>query len=406
MRSTRVGLVCGYFDPVRDGVADYTRRLAAHLRAAGLDAVVCTTEGWAQAHGEGAVGVTSRWDLFGMVTAARALRRLDVDVLHVQFAPSVYAGSRAVGLLPLLLPRRMRLVVTLHEYGVWSRQGVAARARAALWGALERRGLVDRETLLLMPRAAEVLVSSPEHQEVLRARFGQRAPRSVEVPIGLNVEVGGIGSATVRSDVRRALAAGPAAPLVVFFGFLHPEKALDRLITAVAALRDEHPGVHLLLIGGAASHSVPRSAGHRLRRDLERVADDCGMRGQVHITGYLPGPELSRLLSAADVAAFALNDGVTRKSGSLLTAFAAGVPVVATARAGVVTQPTEMGGVLRVPPRDSAALTAALRQVLGDPALAARLRSAGEAAAAQQSWDAIVAAHTDVYAAAVAAARG
>ena len=50
----------------------------------------------------------------------------------------------------------------------------------------------------------------------------------------------------------------------------------------------------------------------------------CGMRDQVHFTGYLPAAEVSRLLQAADAAAFPFNSGVTRKSGSLLTALAAG----------------------------------------------------------------------------------
>ena len=402
MRSTRVGLVCGYLDPVRDGVADYTRRLAGHLRAAGVDAVLCTTHALAAAHGEGAVGVTGRWDLPGVLTAARALRRLDLDLVHVQFAPSVYGGSRAVGLLPLLLPQR--LVVTLHEYGVWAGQGYAAGVRSALWGSLERSGLVDRETLLLAPWAACCLVPAREHHDVLHARFGRRAPRSVEVPIGLNVELVSDQSATVRADVRRALGAQPSSPLVVFFGFLHPEKALDRLITAVADMKADHPDAQLLLIGGAESHSVPPAAARTLRSQLDQVAAGCRMQERVHFTGYLPDHEISRLLHAADVAAFPLNDGVTRKSGSLLTALEAGVPVVATAPAGEVSQPTEVGSVLRIPPRDTAALTAALRRVLGDPALAERLRSAGAEAAGRQTWNAIAAAHADVYAAAMAAA--
>src|SRR4029079_1564944 len=87
-----------------------------------------------------------------VVAAARVLRRLDVDVVHVQFAPSAFGFSRAVGLLPLFLPRRMRLVVTLHEYGVWSAHGRGGRGRAALWSALEARGWLDRETLILAYR--------------------------------------------------------------------------------------------------------------------------------------------------------------------------------------------------------------------------------------------------------------
>jgi len=406
MSGTRVGLVCGYLDPTRDGVADYTRRLAVHLRPTGLEPLVVTTYERARAAGEGAVGVTERWDVRGVAAAAQALRRLDLDLVHLQFAPSVFGSSRAVGLLPLFLPTRIPLIVTLHEYGVWSGHGRGRRVRSALWSAAERRGYADRETLLLTAWAAYLLVPSPEHLDVLRGRFPRQAPATLEVPIGLNIEVATGDQAQARADVRRELSAAPDAPLVVFFGFLHPEKALDRLIAAVAAVRAQRPGAQLLLIGGAESHSVPSSAAHQLRLELEQVAAACGVQDQVHFTGYLPAAGVFRLLQAADAAAFPFNAGVSRKSSSLLAALAAGVPVVATAPPGEVRGPTEADGVLRVPPRDTAALTEALGRVLGDRALADRLAAGGRAVAAGQSWDAIAALHAEVYARALVSHRG
>jgi glycosyltransferase involved in cell wall biosynthesis len=397
MSAPRVGLLCGYLDPTRDGVADYTRQLAVHLRPTGFEPLAVTTYECARAAGDGAVGVTDRWDVRGVVAAARAMRRLDLDLVHVQFAPSAFGSSRAVGLLPRLLPRRAPLIVTLHEYGVWSGNGRGHRGRSALWSAAERSGYADRETLLLVPRAARLLVPSPEHLEVLRARFPRHPPAALEVPIGPNVEVASGDRAKARVDVRRDLGASPDACLVVFFGFLHPEKALDHLIAAVAAVGAQRPGAQLLLIGGATSHSVPSAAAHQLRRKLEQVAAACGIQGQVHFTGYLPAAEVSRLLQAADAAAFPFNAGVTPKSSSLLAALAAGVPVVATAPPGEVCGPTEAGGVLRVPPRDIAALTDALWRVLSDPALAGRLTAAGRALAANHGWDAIAAVHSGVY---------
>jgi glycosyltransferase involved in cell wall biosynthesis len=400
-----VGLICGYLDPERDGVADYTRRLAVHLREAGIESVIVTTHKWASAAGTGAVGVTDRWDLRGVATAARALRHLHLDLIHVQFAPSVFGFSRAVGLLPLLLPRGVPLVTTLHEYGVWSDDVRARLVRGALWSTAERRGYADRETLLLVPSSAAVLVPSPEHLAVLRARFLRQAPVTYEVPIGLNVDVTPVDRAPVRLRVRRELGAEPDARLIAFFGFLHPEKALDRLIGALATVRRTHADAHLVLVGGAESHSVPSVAAGELHRQLEQVALDYGVHDQVHFTGYLPAPQVSEVLHACDVAAFPFNAGVTRKSSSLLTALAAGVPVVATAAPGTIRGPTEFDGVLEVPPRDTAALSNGLDRILGDAALAGRLVASGRRIAASQSWDAITAAHTEVYARALASRR-
>jgi glycosyltransferase involved in cell wall biosynthesis len=398
MSGTRVGLVCGYLEPRLDGVADYTRRLAAHLRATGIDPVVFSTYELAEAAGDGVVGVTRRWDVRGVAQAARVVRRTDLDVVHVQFAPSVFGFSRAVGLLPLLLPRRTILVVTLHEYGVWSGRGPGRRARSALWSAAEQRGFADRETLLLAPRARCLLVPSAEHLDVPRARFRQRTPAAFEVPIGLNVDVTPADRARVRAEVRRELGVASDTPVVVFFGFLHPVKSLDRLIEAVAALHTQQSGTQLLLIGGEVSHSVSSAAANKLRRELEQVAAAAGVRDQVHFTGYLPDAEVSRLLQSADAAAFPFDAGVTCKSSSLLAALAAGLPVIATAAPAEKRGPNEANGVVRVQAGNTAALAEGLRQVLSDRARADRLTAAGLAQAATQSWDTIAAAHAEIYA--------
>ncbi|MEP6695735.1 MAG: glycosyltransferase family 4 protein [Pseudonocardiales bacterium] len=399
MKRTRVALICGYLDPTRDGVADYTRRLAVHLRRAGLEPLVLTTHEHARAAGDGVVGVCHRWDVLGVATAVRAMRRLHLDLVHVQFAPSAFDFSRAVGLLPLFLPKRVPLVVTLHEYGVCPpADGRPARVRSTIWSAVERRGYADRELLLLMPRADRVLLASPEHLDVLRTRWPCHVPAALEVPIGINVQVASGGEAQVRTRLRRGIGAAPDAPVVVFFGFLHPDKGLADLIAAMAVVRVRLPGARLILAGGAESHSVSRVAAEQLRQELERVAAACGMQDHLHFTGYLPDEEVSRLLQAADAAAFPFPAGVTSKSSSLLTALAAGLPVVATAPPGEVRGPTEAGGVLRVPPSDSAALTTALLRVLTDRALAGRLTEAARVVVARHSWDAIAAEHAEAYA--------
>jgi glycosyltransferase involved in cell wall biosynthesis len=406
MSGTRVGLVCGYLDPTRDGVADYTRRLASHLTAAGLAPVVLTTYEFAATADPHAIGVTKDWDIRGVAAAARAMRLLDFDVVHVQFAPSVFRFSWAIGLLPLFLPRHTPLIVTAHEYGVWSGRGVLGRTRHALWAAAEKSGYADRETLLLARRASCMLTSTREHRDVLQSRLGSRSPALLEVPIGLNLELELVDRDEVRAAVRRELGVAPDAPVVAFFGFLHPEKALDQLIEAVAGVGTQRPGTQLLLIGGATSHSVPSAAATRLRGELEQVAAAHGVQDHVHITGYLPDHEVSRLLQAADAAVFPFDSGVTRKSGSLLAAQAAGVPVVATAVAHDLRQFTESDGVLTVPPGHTATLTDALLRLLTDQDLAERLRVAGRARAARQSWDTIAAAHAEIYARTLAHRRG
>ena len=401
MGGPRVGLVCGHFDPARDGVADYTRQLARQLRSAGLEPLICTARSYARPYARAAedrvVGVTDRWDAGGVLRASRELADLRLDVVHVQFAPSAYGFSRAVGLLPCLLPAGTPVVTTLHEYGVWAADGIGGPLRAAAWSAVERWGLADRETLLLTGRAAGLMTTAPEHDQVLRARFAGHLA-AAQVPIGPNIPVIPLAPEDARAKVRSVLGLPPDAVLAVFFGFLHPEKGLERLIEAVALVRRADPRLRLILAGGVESHSVLGGEAAALRRELEAVASRNGVTAAVSFTDYLPEEEVSCLLRSADVAVFPFNAGVTGKSGSLAAALAHGIPTIATAPPGLVNRATEADGVLRVPPCDTAALAEALSRVLSDRALAARLGAAGRASAAARTWPRIAAAHAEVYA--------
>ena len=321
MGGPRVGLVCGHFDPARDGVADYTRQLARHLRSVGLEPLVCTAHSYARSYAgtseDRVVGVTERWNAGGVFRAARELARLRLDVVHVQFAPSAYGFSRAVGLLPRLVPAGMPVVVTLHEYGVWAPGGVAGPQRSAAWSAMERRRLADRETLLLTPRAARLLTTGTgARTRVLRARFAGGLT-AVQVPVASNIPASPIDPEPAHAAARSMLGLPPDIALAVFFGFLHPEKGLERLIEAVAQVRRAHPRLRLILAGGLESHSVLGAEAAALRTELGQVARRHGIADAVAFTGHLPEQDISRLLRAADVAVFPFNAGVTAKSDPL-----------------------------------------------------------------------------------------
>jgi glycosyltransferase involved in cell wall biosynthesis len=316
----------------------------------------------------------------------------------VQFAPSAFDFSRAVGVLPALLRRGPPIVVSLHEYGVWSASPPLRRIGETLWAAAERRGLVDRETLLFTAKRVQLVVTNPEHAALVAARFPAGGRDPLLVPIGPNIGRVSIQRGRARRLLRQRFGAGPAAPVVVFFGFLHPVKDLDRLIRAVGVLRCTYPDIRLVLMGGAQSHSMPPRQAARLRSQLEDEARRHGVADNVVLTGYLPAPEISGNLLAADVAVFPFKNGVTMKSGSLLAALSHGLPVIATSPEGGAAMPREDRGVLWVAPRNTAALVRAIDEVLVDPDLRARLRRAGTVVIEGHQWSCIAAAHARIYA--------
>ena len=137
---------------------------------------------------------------------------------------------------------------------------------------------------------------------------------------------------------------------MLFAGRLSPEKGIAELVEATG-------GLPLVVAGDGPLRTLVPGA-----------------------LGFVPRAELERLYERAAVVVFP-----SRQEGlpvALLEAMAHGCPVVAT-RVGGIPQLVEHGGSgLLVPPRDPAALRAAIEALLADPDLGRRLGRRGTAARA------------------------
>jgi glycosyltransferase involved in cell wall biosynthesis len=153
------------------------------------------------------------------------------------------------------------------------------------------------------------------------------------------------------------------APLVGEIARLCDVKGQRELIAAVAEL----PEAHLVLVGRDLEQGGAYAA------LLEREADRLGIGDRVVLAGYRDDPHA--VLAQLDVVALP-----SRTEGLpvvLLEALAHGRAVVATPVGGTPELVTDGVTGLLVPPGDPAALAAALRRLLDDPALARRLGEAG-----------------------------
>lgn len=390
----RVALVAGALRTDLDGVADYALRLADELRTAGAAVVVVHAGPAPVPSPPGAIRVGRAWTPRAIGRAAVVLR--SADVVHVQFAPSMYGFRGGVGALPLALAG-VPMVVTLHEYGWWR----WAALPAALWHPLERVGLIDRETGLLVPRSRRVVVTNPGHRSAVEARFSAR-PGIETIPIAANVAVhdeveDALDRRASRRRTRADLRIGPDTTVLAFFGFVHPVKGVRYLVEALAALRLEGRDVHLLLVGGFESLALPAGEAERFREEIQAVIRDAGVVDAVTVTGFLPAADVSRMLPAADLAVLPFTAGVTTKSGSLLTVLAHELPTIVTS--GSAPDPELIDGLtcLVVPAvRDAAAIADAVHR-LDDPGLRSRVTEGARSITSARTWPMIARRHLDLY---------
>ncbi|MDF0667323.1 MAG: glycosyltransferase family 4 protein [Nitrospira sp.] len=150
----------------------------------------------------------------------------------------------------------------------------------------------------------------------------------------------------------------PDATVIGSVGWLTGIKGHRFLVDAVAQLKQEHPHLHLVILGSGDQHDA-----------LLRQAGQAGITQALHLVGRREDVELA--LAGMDCFVLpSLNEGMGR---ALIEAMAAGLPVIASRTGGIPALIEDEKNGLLVPPGDSLALAVALRRILFDPTWARTL---------------------------------
>lgn len=302
-------------------------------------------------------------------TLAEALRErsLAYDVVHTQDCISARAAARvrAEG-APLVVLR------TVHHIDDFTTPALIDCQRAAI----------------LEPD--HVIVVSRYWRDVLAREYGVTAD---VVHNGVEVERFARQPGPGEVAALRAQVGAADRPLLLAVGGVEPRKGSIDLIEALGRLRAEiAPSPVLAVVGGQSFQD------HQGYRDaaLARAAELGLVVGRdVVLLGTVADEQLPIWYHAADLLAF---PSVSEGWGlAVLEALAARLPAVVSDLPVFREYLTSGEGALLVPPGDPAALAAALRAVLTDPALASRLARTGPSVAQRYPWSATAEEHRAIY---------
>lgn len=345
--SIRLGLVSERADFFGGGQRSL-RDLALALRRSGVDPLVILPAAGPLAAALDAQGVS--WAALplppGRIAGAPIVIRSLMRLIHL-------ARARRLDLLHSDSPR-----TALYA-------GLAARLlrKRHLWHVRAARtssSLVDRLLLSLSDAVVAVSVAAARRTRPLR-----RSRKVRVVPTGLPA------IDFMSRDAARAALALPREPFIAgVIGRVEREKGSDVALAALPALRAAIPGALLAFLG-------PEEAGRR-DDDAPLRASQAALSGAAVFLGERA--EAAPLLRAFDIILHpARHEALPRV---LIEALFAGVPVVASCVGGIpeVVETAQSG--LLVPAGDPVALGAAAAALARDPALRARLASAGRQRAA------------------------
>jgi glycosyltransferase involved in cell wall biosynthesis len=268
----------------------------------------------------------------------RWMRGKRFDVVHAHMPRASIPGT--------VLGRLAGVPVIVSQEHIWSTH--RARGRQFL-----HRNVVGRFSDVLLA------VSERNRENIIEA---ERIP-----PGRIAVLPNGIASSEPLVDDPRGELGVPSDVLLIgAIGRLTWEKGHADLIRSIAEVAQRHPRVQCVVIGGGSEGPT-----------LQHLIDELALGTHVRLVGQRE--DARRLISAFDVAV--LSSHSEGSPVALLEYMADGVPIVATNVGGIPELVQDGVHGLLVPPRDPAALAAAINRLLDDRELASRL---GEAARARQ----------------------
>ncbi|MEX2394061.1 MAG: glycosyltransferase family 4 protein, partial [Actinomycetota bacterium] len=269
--------------------------------------------------------------------------------------------NQCLGTGMVKIAERMPLLATVHHPITVDKKLELEQVGPNPWRQFTKRRWysflgMQKRVLKKLPRL--LTVSQSSRTDIIE-QLGVHPERIDVVPVGVD------------QDIFRPQPEIPTVPgrLLAVISSDVPLKGLAYLLEALAKLRTEAPHAHLIVIG----RMRPEDPGRR-------IAKEFGVEDAVTFTGNISYDEMLHLYGTTEIAVVpSLYEGFSLPA---IQALATGLPLVCT-RAGAIPEVAGKDGetAVLVPPGDAGALAVAIKRLLDDPELRARLSAAGRARA-------------------------
>jgi glycosyltransferase involved in cell wall biosynthesis len=311
-------------------------------------------------------GVAKRWvsenpfRRLGMDLPLR-LRQDRPDLLHVQYTGPLFS--------------RVPLVVSVHDVSFLEYPQYFTRFRANQLKITVRR---------TAERAAAVLTPSEFSRTAILKHYRLDEGKVVVVPNAVSLEFRPIDRKTAQAAVERKF--GIPGPFVLTVGDLQPRKNHLGLLKAFEEVVRAHPHLKhaLVFVGKETWYS----------KDLHRAVQQSGVAQRVHFTGFVEDADLVQFYGACELFVFpSFYEGFGLP---ILEAMACG-RAVASSNTTAMPEVADAAGIL-FDPGSTVQMARAIRDVLLNPELRARLERLGSHRASLFSWERAAERTLDVYA--------
>jgi polysaccharide biosynthesis protein PslF len=351
-RARRFGILSSY-PPTACGLATFSAALANGLEANGAEVgVVQVTDGEAE-YAHRVIGELVNGSPRSLSESAELLNQCEVAIIQHEYG--LYGGADGDEVLEILAGLSVPSIVIAHTILTHptAHQESVLNAVAAL--------------------ADKLVVMSDAARERLCARFNVDPEKVVTIPHGAAIPTRGV------------LPSVEGRPTLLTWGLIGPGKGIERVVDAMRFLHDL-PGRPQYLVAGQTHPKVLAAHGERYRQARIEQAERNGVASSVLFdSDYRDVQSLTALIQSSALVVLPYDSTEQVTSGVLVDAIAAGRPVVATAFPHA-TELLSSGAGLVVDHNDPDALARALRHVLLNPEVAAKMSAEASRIAPGLGW--------------------
>lgn len=228
------------------------------------------------------------------------------DLVCLQHEYGIFGGPAGSHILSLLRRLKMPLVTTLHT-------------------VLREPDLNQRTVLEEIAHLSDrLIVMSELASKLLQSVYGVSSDKIDLIPHGVP------DFPFTDPNYFKDLFNTQGKSVLLTFGLLSPNKGIENVIRALPAILARHP--HLTYIVSGATHPhIRRREGERYREELQRLAVELGVSGQVIFNNrFVSAEELVEHVGAADIYITPYRQEAQIVSGTLAIALGAGKAIIST----------------------------------------------------------------------------
>lgn len=347
------------YAPTACGLATFSAALAGGLSAKGVDVNVIRIADGTPCDSANVIGELINGSAPSVAAASALLNSSDVAVIQHEYG--VYGGPDGDEVVQIMKGLDIPSIVIVHT---------------VLKDPTPHQRSVLNEVLAL---ADQVVVMSESARERLYDGFAVDRRKVTIIPHGAALPT--------TTALKRS-----GQPTILTWGLLGPGKGVERVIDAMATLKDlPHPPRYL--IAGRTHPKVLAAQGEAYRDSLIAQAERLGVSRSVSFDARYRTPEqLTALMQAASVVVLPYDSKDQVTSGVLVDSVASGRPIVATAFPHAIELLGSGAGTV-VGHDDPDALVGALRRLFSDPRVAGTMASQARNLAPAMAWPVVAAAY-------------